>query len=89
VVRRSPTWKRCSAMPSLTLPAKIDEKILTPITDFNRSGTDEEVDEEDFGTQGYHCWAHHRCDLLAGSVGTNLKVNSIRALPCCFCSRTS
>jgi hypothetical protein len=31
-------------------------KILTPITDFNRSGTDEEVDEEDFGTQGYHCW---------------------------------
>ena len=63
-------------------------KILTPITDFNRSGTDEEVDEED-GTQGSHCWAHYRCDLLVGSVGTNLKVNSIRALPCCFCNCTS
>jgi hypothetical protein len=39
LITGSPIWKRCSVMPSLRLPAKSMMKILTPITDFNRSGT--------------------------------------------------
>jgi hypothetical protein len=71
------------------IAGQVDDEDFDADYGFQSEWDDEEGNEEDFVTQGYHCWAHRRCDLLADSVGTNLKVNSIRALPCCFCSRTS